>query len=132
MTMDSHDELRPTPRGARAPKRTPKPLPRIEDVMKKPYFIIGDIAALMQTTVYVARTMQKGATIPAPVGKRGRRWYWRRDVSSASAGFVSFAVILALLFRGVQFLNENHLKRHQEGRCGGSWSCSHCNPRHYR
>ncbi len=74
--MDSQNEQRPTPQGVRAPKRTPKPLPRIEDVMKKPYFIIEDVAVLMQTTVYGARSMQKGGTIPAPVGRRGRRWFW--------------------------------------------------------
>lgn len=75
--MLSSPEPQPQATQPAAGRRTaPKPLPRIEDVMKKPYFIIEDIATLMQTTVYGARTKQKCGTIPAPVGKRGRRWYW--------------------------------------------------------
>lgn len=75
--MSTSPELQPqaTQPPARR-RRPPRALPLIDDVMKKPYFIIEDIAALMQTTVYGVRTKQKCGTIPAPVGKRGRRWYW--------------------------------------------------------
>lgn len=69
----------PSPEARQCAQRPPKPVPTIEEVLIRPFLTIPDIAVLLQTTPDGIRRMMTLGTIPAPLGKRGRKWFWDRD-----------------------------------------------------
>lgn len=54
-------------------------LPSIEEVMRKEYLVIEDLAVLLSTSVDGISTKIKQGTVPKP-RRRGRRNYWKKAI----------------------------------------------------
>lgn len=47
--------------------------------MRRPFLTIPEMAVLLNTSPDGVRKMMALGTVIAPLGKRGRRWFWDRD-----------------------------------------------------